>query len=510
MTPAASTAGHRVPPDEESLDPSTEPNGFANGTPDGSPPSPSSLTPKAPRALAPDLLRGLLMAFMALDHNQVGLNGWPHGTSFNTPEADSAIVTGWNWWMAYAVRTLSHLCAPGFTFLMGMGVAYFGRSRSRLGWSAARMARHFVVRGIVLTLVSVGMGFILTQGQVWFLNVVLVALAVDYVLVGLLWLLIARTEPALAAVLDGLVKHEGERTPLLFHTGHGTAPRKPSPSAERISWHAHNLALLVLAFITIWWNHWLSPTGGSCASTAHVDIPATGSTASNFWHFWFFEIMSPRVVSPFPPLAWLSFAIMGLLYARVVLTRPRAVSEQVSGHAAAAVVFASLFVLTRLLRVGNLSDGCLQTPDQAGSAEGSNPYLASAASFFYIVKYPPDFAFFSFTLAGTFTLLAAFTAIPQKTAERYGFVLLAFGQSALFFYVTHMVVLFSGVGLLLHFFGHDTGLPPPMDGRPPIGVDNLWLWWANWAAVMVIMYPLCRWYGAFKKTRSADSVWRFF
>lgn len=510
MTPAPSTVGHRVPPDEESLEPSTNSNDLANGAPDGTPPSPSSSPLKTPRALAPDLLRGLLMAFMALDHNQVGLNGWPHGTSFNTPEADSAVVTGWNWWMAYAARTLSHLCAPGFTFLMGMGVAYFGRSRSRLGWPAARMARHFVVRGAVLTLVSVAMGLVLTGGQLWFMNVVLVALAVNYVLVGLLWLLVARTEPALAAIIDGLASEEGERTPLLLHTGHGTLPRKSSASAERISWQAHNLALLVLGFVTIWWNHWLSPTGGSCAGTAHVNVAAASSTASNFWRFWFFEIEGPRVVSPFPPLAWLSFAVLGLLYARIVLARQRSVSAQVYGNIAAAAVFALLFVLTRLLRVGNLSDGCLRTPDQAGRAAGSNPYLASAASFFYIVKYPPDFAFFSFTLAGTFTLLAAFTAIPQGAAVRSGGVLLAFGQSALFFYVAHMVVLFTGVGVLLRFFGHDTGLPPPMDGRPAVGIDNLWLWWANWAFVMVVMYPLCRWYGGFKKTRSADSVWRFF
>ncbi|KAJ0322775.1 hypothetical protein COL5a_008601 [Colletotrichum fioriniae] len=554
------TSLHTLPNDEESitaaesdddnantLEPSTSSNGYTYGTSQ----PPSTTTPKATdslralangrrptilpeqptpaddasppppptRALAPDLLRGLLMMFMAMDHNVVGLNAWPHSTGANHQESDSAVVERWNGHFGYAVRMLSHLCAPGFTFLLGMGVAYFGRSRLKMGWSSARMAKHFATRAVILTAVSTVMGFVLTQGQLWFLNMVLVALAVDYLLVGLLWLAINETEPLLANVLDrffvgtgcggGRRRGDGsERAPLLIHTGHDNSPKsKTSARAQQISWHIHNAVLLVLGFVTICWNHWVSPTHGTCAAAS--SSPVTGTAANDFWRFWFFEVNRPRVMSGFPPLAWLSFAILGLLYARIILARPLSPTKLACGNVAAGLVFSVLFVLTRVLRIGNLSEGCLRTPDQAASPD-ANPYLVSVASFFYVVKYPPDFAFFAYTLAATFFLLAIFGSVPPRLATKWLGVLLVFGTSALFFYLTHLVILFSFCMLLVGLFGRENGLPPPMDGRPAVGVSNIWVWWANWLVVMAIMYPLCRWYSAFKKTRSADSVWRFF
>ncbi|KZL63649.1 membrane protein [Colletotrichum incanum] len=522
-----------LPGDEESvtaaesdttLEQSTSSNGYTYGTAaqPAPPPKPTDSaaapangttsetagnTPPPTRALAPDLLRGLLMMFMAMDHNVIGLNSWPHSTGANHMESDSALIDHWNRPIGYAVRMLSHLCAPGFTFLLGMGVVYFGRSRAKLGWSPAWMARHFAIRAAVLTVVSTVIGFVLTQGQLWFLNMVLVALAVDYLLVGLLWLGIAETEPMLASALDRvvLVDDGGESTPLLVHTGHYTPLKgKASARAQSISWHVHNALLLVLAFVTIWWNIWLSPSHGACTASP------VASTANDFWRFWFHEVSSPHVMSGFPPLAWLSFAILGLLYGRVVLARPLSPTTLASGNVAAGLFFSVLFVLTRVLRIGNLSEGCLQTPDQAAHPE-TNPYLVSAASFFYIVKYPPDFAFFAYTLSATFFLLAIFGMVPPRFATKWLKVLLAFGTSALFFYIMHLIVLF-GLSMLvtLKLFGRENGVPPPMEGRPAVGVDSVLIWWANWALVMAIMYPLCRRYSAFKKTRSADSVWRFF
>ncbi|KAK1981482.1 hypothetical protein LZ30DRAFT_592648, partial [Colletotrichum cereale] len=473
--------------------------------------------PGDPR-LAPDLLRGLLMAFMAMDHNVIGLNAWPHSTGADGMEADATPVGRWNRPIGYAVRSLSHLCAPGFTFLLGMGVVYFGRSRARLGWSPARMAAHFATRAAVLTAVSVVVGLVLTLGKVWFLNMVLVALAVDYLLVGLLWLAVAETEPALASALDRFVfvggggGHARERTPLLVHTGHPSASGgKASARAQSVSWHAHNALLLALAFVTICWNVWLSPTHGVCAASSSSSPSSSSSTANDFWRFWFYQVAAPHVMSGFPPLAWLSFAVLGLLYGRVVLARPLRPTALAAGNVVAGLVFAALFVLTRVLRVGNLSEGCLRTPDQAALRPGDNPYLASAASFFYVVKYPPDVAFFAYALAATFFLLAALGTVPPRFATRRLGVLLAFGTSALFFYVVHLVVLFALAMLVtVPLFGRENDRPPPMDGRPPVGVDSVLVYWANWALVMAVMYPLCRWYSAFKKTRSADSVWRFF
>jgi uncharacterized membrane protein len=92
----------------------------------------SSSTKKAPgRQIALDLLRGLLMALMAMDHTSVTVNAYVHGTGMQS-EAATKIITEWNRNMPYIMRTLTHLCASGFTMLLGVGIAYVTESVSLL------------------------------------------------------------------------------------------------------------------------------------------------------------------------------------------------------------------------------------------------------------------------------------------------------------------------------------------------------------------------------------------
>lgn len=477
-------------------------------------PSATPTTPKKPtapsRAIAPDILRGLLMAIMALDHNAMTLHSWPHGTAVDG-ERDSAPVGEWNRPFAMVVRTLTHLCAPGFTFLLGMGVAYFSRSRTNMGWPASKMVRHFVVRAVVLTAVMEVMGFALMLGEIWFFNIVLFALAIDYLLVGLLWVALTSTEKRLATLLLHVLperKTDDSTEPLLADREgqEDIAPDRAIMRAADISWHLHNLVLASLAIVAIWWNIWLSPTHGYCGVPPSFEPPS-----SLLVRIWFYSLSSRRLISGFPPLAWLSFAIVGLLYGRIVLSRPWATSTVNRANALTGLGFAVIFVATRLLRVGNLSEDCLHMPEHVAQPAGANPYLASVASFFYLVKYPPDVAFWSFTLSVNFVLLAFFGALPPRFAKRTFHVLLVFGTSALFFYVVHMFLLFGLGALWIKAVGHRLETKDPFTNQPGgIGVDQIWAFLANWAMVLAILYPLCRWYGRFKKTKGVDSLWRFF
>ncbi|KAL8881224.1 MAG: hypothetical protein Q9198_001529 [Flavoplaca austrocitrina] len=114
--------------------------GTANGSAEASLPNTDrgKNVPKpaaSPRALSPDLLRGLLMVLQAIDHCSVSQGAWRHGVALES-EQDGAIVMNWNHPVPWTARMLTHLCAPGFMFLLGMGIVYFGRSRSKLGWSS--------------------------------------------------------------------------------------------------------------------------------------------------------------------------------------------------------------------------------------------------------------------------------------------------------------------------------------------------------------------------------------
>ncbi|KAF1739367.1 hypothetical protein CRV24_001299 [Beauveria bassiana] len=503
------------------------------------------------RVLGPDLLRGLLMAFMAMDHLGIALRPWPHGLG-NGPERDGEPVTRWNRPAAYIVRSLTHLCAPGFALLLSMGVAYLGRARRHgKGWSARRLLRYFALRMAVLTLVMIAQSLAMTAGQVWFLNIVLFALAVDYFLAGAVWLALDETEHRLTDLLTRKMlllrqQHEeqdaaaaaaadneadAEQQPLLLLAARqqgGPQVSTAETKAARISWHVHNTLLLLLSVVTIFWNIWLSRDQGQCAvpgasDTAHVVVVgAPGgwpeSEPDRYWwlHLWFWETSAPGVLSAFPPLAWLSFALVGVLYGRAMTIRDnnhpqRSTPRRLLGHLLAGLVFAVLFVLTRLLHIGNLSEHCLQTPENRAHPS-RNQYLASPAAFFYTVKYPPDVAFWALTLAANFFLLAGLGRIPAAFAKRWLVVLLDFGTASLFFYVVHMPVVFLTGWAMCAVFGHETDQE---EGPPGVfvsvkSIDNVFGVFAVWTLCMLIMWPLCRWYGRFKFGKPADSLWRMF
>src|SRR4026209_2271043 len=89
-----------------------------------------------------DLLRGLVMIIMALDHTRdffhtEGMTGNPLDLATTTP-------------FLYVTRWITHFCAPVFVFLAGTG-AYFQslrKSRKELSW-------FLISRGLWLLLVEI-------------------------------------------------------------------------------------------------------------------------------------------------------------------------------------------------------------------------------------------------------------------------------------------------------------------------------------------------------------------
>src|SRR5262249_22968026 len=93
-------------------------------------------------------LRGLIMVLMALAPPRAFV---PREHPFEfwgapLPHSDHALP--------FITRLVTHFCAPGFFFLMGIGMTLLADSRRRMGWSGTRIAGYFVRRGIVLLLVE--------------------------------------------------------------------------------------------------------------------------------------------------------------------------------------------------------------------------------------------------------------------------------------------------------------------------------------------------------------------
>ncbi|KAN0064536.1 hypothetical protein ACQY0O_002164 [Thecaphora frezii] len=410
--------------------------------------------------------------------------------------------------------------------------------RSKLGWSAPQLLRHYFVRMAVLVLVNQALGLLLMLDfaeKVWMLNIVLVALAVNYFLSGLLCLLFRYTEPKLSRVLSLRIRGPATYSEVTSSgddddSGSANAPLLPAAEptlwATRLSWHVHNLVLAILTGVSILGNIWLSPDGGRCsteslASTSFEDtksllahgggvrvLEAPSNRHSTFFDFWFYPMMSGGVISAFPPLAWSSFAVFGVLYARIVTGKRWKPQTIVRGNLAVAVLLGALFVLTRLLHFGNLSEDCLHMPEQLAHP-GKNQYLASWRSFFYVVKYPPSLSFFSLTLSLDFLLLALFGAMPVRVAVKIP-GLMNFGSSALFFYVVHFVVYKTLAVPVVWLFGHTLPDKDQQTGLPMFGLGDTAAYWVTWLVGLAILSPLCRVYGRFKARQPADSVWRFF
>lgn len=97
------------------------------------------------RLWAVDALRGLIIVFMALDHAnyfvaQKHSPGEYYGGAF--PVYENAL--------AFMTRFITHLSAPGFFFLMGVGMLLFSKSRQKRDWSRWAVIRHFLIRGTIL------------------------------------------------------------------------------------------------------------------------------------------------------------------------------------------------------------------------------------------------------------------------------------------------------------------------------------------------------------------------
>src|SRR5262245_41275856 len=81
-----------------------------------------------------DFVRGAIMILMALDHTR-DFFGRP-GNPTNLATASAAL---------FLTRWITHFCAPGFFFLMGIGAFLAGQRRSR-----RELARFLAARGVWL------------------------------------------------------------------------------------------------------------------------------------------------------------------------------------------------------------------------------------------------------------------------------------------------------------------------------------------------------------------------
>ncbi|MEP6572694.1 MAG: heparan-alpha-glucosaminide N-acetyltransferase domain-containing protein [Gemmatimonadota bacterium] len=392
----------------------------------GSPPIAVTPRPKTDgRFDSIDMLRGLVMILMALDHvrdffGHVGVN-----------PTDPALTT----MPLFFTRWITHLCAPTFFLLTGLGAALSRRRRTN-----HELSVHLISRGawlIFLEIVvvrSLGLQFNFDY-RVTVLNV----------LWALGWSMIA-----LAFVIQ-----LSPRSVLLL----GAALILGHNLLDSISASSFGS----LAFV---WS-WLHAPG---VIVARPDF---------------------TVLLAYPLVPWVGVAMVGFglspIYEWDAARRRRMLWRTGAGLTAA-------FLLLRGINVyGDFSRWAPQ-------AESWRTVL----SFLNTTKYPPSLLFLLMTLGPALALLGWLDGRSPGLARPVW----TFGKVPLFYFLVHLPVIhllailvcFLRYGSAHWMFESPDLTHFPFTQPPGWGFDLPGVYVA-WFAVVLLMYPLCRWYAAYKRER---------
>ncbi|MGH6832779.1 MAG: DUF1624 domain-containing protein, partial [Methyloceanibacter sp.] len=118
-------------------------------------------------------------------------------------------------------------------------------------------------------------------------------------------------------------------------------------------------------------------------------------------------------------------------------------------------------------------------------------WLSTMLSFLNCEKYPPSLLYLMMTLGPALMLLAAF----EHARGAFAHVLAIFGQVPFFFYVVHIY--------LIHSLAVAAGvaMTGTLTNTPAIGLSLAGIYLV-WLLVLVLLYPLCRWFAGLKERRT--------
>jgi len=204
-----------------------------------------------------------------------------------------------------------------------------------------------------------------------------------------------------------------------------------------------------------------------------------------------FNFAGRSVLVPYPLLPWVAVMAAGFCFAQVFEWAPADRGRFMRRLGLAAVI--AFFVLRVLNHYGDPAPWSIQ-----------RSAAFTVLSFLNCTKYPASLDFLLMTL-GPALLALAYLDRHQPKSEN---PLVIFGRVPMFYFVLHFYLIHGLMAIMawlrygnaaLHFVFN----PPPSMGAPaqlfPQNFGySLPVTYAMWIAVIVILYPLCRWYAGVK------------
>jgi len=405
------------------------------------------------RILTIDIARGLVMVIMALDHTRDLL----HVDSLTQSPTDMATTTP----ILFFTRWITHLCAPSFVFLSGTS-AWLSVNRQRTtpatqSTSPSSIRRHFLIRGIWLIFLE----FTIVNFALWcdihfriIMFQVIATIGFGFIALAFLY----RLSPKILLAIG-----------LLIIFGHDLLSQVMLPvnPAARI-------------FLSLLFSNGLF------------------QITPNF-----------SLLVAYPIIPWLGILLTGFSAGRI-FEMPAEKRKQLLLRGGFAAI--GLFLV---LRLGNFYG------DPAPWTVQRN-WIYSTLSFFNVSKYPPSLLYTLITLGLLFLFLAFLTrdagslhaGSPHDSKEGVvGKMLAVYGKVPLFYYLIHWYLLRCAMFIMvfaegfhikdLLFTPFQFGRPAKGSGLPLAGVYAVWL------TVVVLLYPLCRWYGRYRATHPEKTLLRY-
>ncbi len=385
-------------------------------------PTRAPLSVRSRRLDSIDIVRGIIMILMALDHVR-DFFGVPGISPTDVTRATAAL---------FLTRWITNLCAPGFFLLMGTGVYLSLQKRSR-----SELARFLITRGIWLIFL-----------EVFVMRCLGLQFNFDYrmtmltVLWALGWAMIA-----LAALL--------------------TLPTRWIGVIGIAMIAAHNLLDRIQSADPLW--RLIHAPGVVLAVPGHI------------------------VFAAYPLVPWIGVTAVGFVLGQIY-GWPEQKRKAWLTRAGAGLTFAFL-VLRAINRYGD---------PQPWSVQASLGH--TVLSFLNTTKYPPSLLFLLMTLGPILLLLRLFEGWTPRILRPVN----VFGRVPMFYYLLHlplihlMAVALCGLryGAVHWMFESPTLGNFPFTAPPGWGL-TLPETYLVWVAVVVLLYPVCRWFAALKQRNKA-------
>ncbi len=390
-----------------------------------------TLTANKGRIQSIDLVRGVIMVIMALDHTR----DFFHSQAQTGNPLDPATTTP----VLYLTRWITHFCAPTFVFLSGLSAWLQGQRKSR-----KELSRFLITRGIWLIIVDLTIMSFAFTFDIYFNTFILETLwsiGAGMIVLGLVIYL-----PFSLILAIGLIIFFGHNL-----LDYAEASREGN--------------------VPLWWNF------------LHL------VTIKNLWG-------GHNLFIFYPFLSWAGLMILGYCCGKLFT----GMEERQRNRTLLWTGIGSILFFVALRMVNDYGN------PQHWSGQGST--MRTLFSFMNVQKYPPSLLF----LCATMGPVLIFLSLIKNTGSKISRVISVYGRVPLFYFIVHFYILHIAEACVYLLRGHS--FSEGMKGAPgsffkfsmPGEGYNLAIVYCIWIAIVILMYPLCKWYDNYK-TNHKEKKW---